>query len=50
MDGKISCLWKKEKDLGTSGIRGDLNGDGVVSMPDAMFIVNKILNGKFPKE
>ena len=40
----------KEIDLGTSGIRGDLNGDGVVSMPDAMFIVNKILNGKFPDE
>ena len=35
---------------GTSGIRGDLNGDGVVNMPDAMFIVNKILNGKFPDE
>ena len=32
------------------GIRGDLNGDGTVSMPDAMFIVNKILNGKFPDE
>ena len=31
-------------------IRGDLNGDGVVNMPDAMFIVNKILNGKFPDE
>ncbi len=40
----------KEIDLGTSGIRGDLNGDGIVSMPDAMFIVNKILNGKFPDE
>ena len=40
----------KEIDLGTSGIRGDLNGDGVVNMPDAMFIVNKILNGKFPDE
>jgi len=31
-------------------LRGDLNGDGTVSMPDAMFIVNKILNGKFPDE
>ena len=40
----------KEIDLGTSGIRGDLNGDGVVNMPDAMFIVNRILNGKFPDE
>ena len=35
---------------GFSGIRGDLNGDGVVSMPDAMFIVNKILKDKFPDE
>ena len=33
-----------------SGIRGDVNLDGTVSMPDAMFIVNKILNGKFPDE
>ena len=40
----------KEIDSGASGIRGDLNGDGIVSMPDAMFIVNKILNGKFPDE
>jgi hypothetical protein len=40
----------KEIDLGTSGIRGDLNGDGVVNMPDAMFIVNKILEGEFPDE
>ena len=35
---------------GASGIRGDVNNDGTVSMPDAMFIVNKILNGKFPDE
>lgn len=35
---------------GTSDLRGDLNGDGVVNMPDAMFIVNHILNGKFPDE
>ena len=35
---------------GTSGLRGDVNNDGTVSMPDAMFIVNKILNGKFPDE
>ena len=40
----------KEIDLGTSGIRGDVNNDGVVSMPDAMFIVNRMLNGKFPDE
>ena len=32
------------------GIRGDVNNDGQVSMPDAMFIVNKILKGKFPDE
>ena len=30
--------------------RGDLNGDGEVSMPDVMFLVQKILNGKFPDE
>lgn len=35
---------------GASGIRGDVNNDGTVNMPDAMFIVNKILNGKFPDE
>ncbi len=35
---------------GTSSIRGDVNNDGQVGMPDAMFIVNKILNGKFPDE
>ena len=40
----------KEIDLGTSGLRGDVNNDGTVNMPDAMFIVNKILNGKFPDE
>ena len=41
----------KEIDLGgVSGIRGDVNNDGEVGMPDAMFIVNKILNGKFPDE
>ena len=32
------------------GIRGDANNDGQVNMPDVMFIVNKILNGKFPDE
>ena len=30
--------------------RGDLNGDGEVHMSDVMFLVNKILNGKFPDE
>ena len=35
---------------GASGLRGDVNNDGQVGMPDAMFIVNKILNGKFPDE
>lgn len=42
----------KEITVGGSseGIRGDVNRDGKVSMPDAMFIVNKILNGKFPDE
>ena len=35
---------------GSTGVRGDLNGDGVVNMPDAMFIVNKILKDKFPDE
>ena len=28
----------------------DVNNDGKVSMPDAMFIVNKMLKGKFPDE
>lgn len=46
-----SGIAMKEIIIGSaSGIRGDLNGDGTVSMPDAMFIVNKILNGKFPDE
>ena len=35
---------------GGEGVRGDLNGDGEVSMPDVMFLVNKIVNGKFPDE
>ena len=35
---------------GVTSIRGDVNNDGAVGMPDAMFIVNKILNGKFPDE
>ena len=39
-------------DSGTSNvsIRGDINNDGTVNMPDAMFIVNKVLKGKFPDE
>ena len=32
------------------GVRGDVNGDEEVGMPDIMFIVNYILNGKFPDE
>ena len=35
---------------GVTSNRGDVNNDGAVNMPDAMFIVNKILNGKFPDE
>lgn len=31
-------------------LRGDLNGDGKVGMPDIMYLVQKILNGKFPDE
>ena len=38
------------KEIDVCGIRGDVNNDGTVNMPDAMFIVNKILNGKFPDE
>ena len=48
-----SDIATKEINVGgssTSGIRGDVNNDGIVNMPDAMFIVNKILNGKFPDE
>lgn len=33
-----------------STMRGDANLDGKINMPDAMFIVNKILKGKFPDE
>ena len=32
------------------GVRGDLNGDGEVGMPDVMFLIQRILNGKFPDE
>ena len=35
---------------GTGGVRGDVNLDGEVGMPDVMYIVNYILNGKFPEE
>ena len=31
-------------------VRGDINGDGEVNMQDVMFLVNKIVNGKFPDE
>ena len=31
-------------------LRGDANGDGEIGMPDVMFIVNYILNGKYPDE
>jgi hypothetical protein len=33
-----------------SDIIGDVNGDGEIGLPDVMFIVNHILNGKFPNE
>ena len=35
---------------GGEGVRGDLNGDGEVGMPDVMFLIQRILNGKFPDE
>ncbi len=35
---------------GSGGVRGDVNLDGEVGMPDVMFIVNYILNGEFPEE
>ena len=35
---------------GSAGIRGDVNLDNEVGMPDVMFIVNYILNGTFPDE
>ena len=42
----------KEIDLSGMGYgkKGDVNGDGEVGMPDVMYIVNYILNGKFPEE
>ena len=36
--------------ISSSTVRGDLNGDGEVGMPDVMFLIQKILNGKFPDE
>ena len=40
----------EDDDNGGGSVRGDVNGDGEVGMADVMFIVNKILNGKFPDE
>ena len=42
----------KEIDLSGMGYgkKGDVNGDGEIGMPDVMYIVNYILNGKFPEE
>ena len=49
---KNSEVAEKEIEIttGTSGIRGDVNGDSPVGMPDVMFVVQYILNGKFPDE
>ena len=33
-----------------ASIRGDVNGDGKVDMDDVKYLVQKILNGKFPDE
>ncbi len=35
---------------GGESVRGDLNGDGEVSIADVMFLIQRILNGKFPDE
>jgi hypothetical protein len=32
------------------GLRGDVNEDGEIGMPDIMFLVQYILNGNFPDE
>ncbi len=42
----------EDSDVATEEInlRGDANLDGEIGMPDVMFIVNYILNGKFPDE
>ena len=51
---KISLLliicWLNALNISANDIRGDVNGDGIVDMQDVMFIVNYILNGKFPDE
>lgn len=50
-DGKtMSVTFTTSGGGGGSGIRGDLNDDGVIDMSDVMFLVQKILNGKFPDE
>ena len=36
--------------IGTIGIRGDVNGDKEVGMPDVMFLIQYIQNGKYPDE
>lgn len=41
----------KEIEAGAAaGIKGDVNGDEEVGMPDIMYIVQYLLNGKFPDE
>ena len=48
-DSDVATKEINVSDIG-GGKRGDVNLDGTVGMPDVMFIVNKILNGKFPDE
>ncbi len=50
LDSNVAAKEINVSGAGAGGIRGDVNNDGAVGMPDAMFIVNKILNGKFPDE
>jgi len=52
LEDSDKAYYELEISIGGSivGIRGDVNNDGEVGMPDVMFIVNKILNGKFPDE
>ena len=38
------------EDLEPATVRGDVNGDGKVDMDDVKYLVQKILNGKFPDE
>ena len=40
-------VWKEIPD---APLRGDFNGDGKVGMPDLMFLLQKVHNGKFPDE